>query len=93
MPGRTFQAHHLRGVSPPWIRNITETVELTKPAVAAEKYFFKSAIDLAFEFGAASHAGLCRAENQDHYAVVRRRRTQELLLSNVPKARACTSAG
>jgi PPM family protein phosphatase len=66
-------------------RDIAETVELTKPAIAAEKYFFKSAIDLAFEFGAASHAGLCRAENQDHYAIVRRRRTQELLLSNVPK--------
>jgi len=61
-----------------------ETVELTKPAIAAEKYFFKSAIDLAFEFGAASHVGMCRAENQDHYAIVRRRRTQDLLLSNVP---------
>ena len=65
--------------------DIAETVELIKPAIAAEKYFFKSAINLAFEFGAASHAGLCRAENQDHYLVVRRRRTQELLLSNVPK--------
>ncbi len=65
--------------------NIAETVPLTKPSVAAEKYFFKSAIALAFEFGAASHAGLSRAENQDHYIVVRRRRTQELLLSNVPK--------
>ena len=65
--------------------NLAETVPLTKPSIAAEKYFFKSAIDFAFEFGAASHAGLCRAENQDHYIVVRRRRTQELLLSNVPQ--------
>ena len=65
--------------------HIAETVELTKPAIAAEKYFFKSAINLAFEFGAASHAGLCRAENQDHYVIVRRRRTQELLLSNFPQ--------
>jgi len=65
--------------------SIAVTVKLIKPAIAAEKYFFKSAIDLAFEFGAASHPGLCRAENQDHYMVVRRRRTQELLLSNVPK--------
>jgi protein phosphatase len=62
-----------------------ETVELIKPALAAEKYFFKSAVDLAFEFGAASHIGLRRGENQDHYAVIRRTRTQELLLSNVPK--------
>ena len=65
--------------------SIAETVKRIKPAIAAKKYFFKSAIDLAFEFGAASHPGLCRAENQDHYMVVRRRRTQELLLSNVPK--------
>ena len=62
-----------------------ETVELFKPALAAEKYFFKSAVDLAFEFGAASHIGLRRAENQDHYLVIRRTRTQELLLSNVPR--------
>ena len=65
--------------------SIAETADLIKPAIAAEKYFFKSAVDLTFEFGAASHAGLRRAENQDHYMVVRRRRTQELLLSNVPK--------
>ena len=65
--------------------SIVETVELTKPSLAAEKYFFKSATHLAFEFGAASHAGLCRAENQDHYAIVRRRCTQELLYSNVPQ--------
>jgi protein phosphatase len=61
-----------------------ETVELIKPALAAEKYFFKSAPDLAFEFGAASHKGLRRAENQDHYIVVRRTRTQQWLLTNVP---------
>jgi len=62
-----------------------DTVRLTSPAVAAEKYFFKSATNLAFEFGAATHPGLCRAENQDHYIVVRRRRTQDLLLSNIPQ--------
>ncbi len=64
---------------------LAETVELTKPAVAAEKYFVKSAVNLSFEFGGASHPGLCRAENQDHYLVVRRRRTQESLLSSVPQ--------
>lgn len=62
-----------------------ETVELVKPALAAAKYFFKSAENLAFEFGAASHIGLKRAENQDHYLVVRRTRKQELLLTNVPQ--------
>jgi hypothetical protein len=64
-----------------------ETVALNRPALAAAKYFFKSAEALAFEFGAASHTGLRRAENQDHYLVVRRRRVQELLLTNVDPCR------
>ncbi len=62
-----------------------ETVELVKPSLAAEKYFFKSAVNLTFEFGAATHVGLRREANQDHYVVIRRARTQELLLSNIPK--------
>jgi PPM family protein phosphatase len=61
-----------------------ETVELVKPAVAAAKYFVESANHLAFEFGAASHTGLYRTENQDHYLVLRRTRTQQLLLTSVP---------
>ncbi len=61
-----------------------ETVEFVKPALAANKYFVEPAGDLAFEFGAASHQGLHRAENQDHYLVLRRTRTQQLLLTNVP---------
>jgi serine/threonine protein phosphatase PrpC len=64
---------------------VTDTVELVKPAIAAEKYFFKSANDLAFEFGAASHIGLRRAENQDRYLVLSRRRVQEPLLTNMPE--------
>jgi len=62
-----------------------ETVEITRPVLAASKYFFKSSEDLAFEFGAASHTGLCRSENQDHYVIARRTRIQELLHTNVPK--------
>jgi protein phosphatase len=63
----------------------SETVENVKPALAAAKYFVHSlAPDLAFEFGAASHVGLRRSENQDHYVVLRRVRTQQLLYTNVP---------
>jgi serine/threonine protein phosphatase PrpC len=61
-----------------------ETVELVKPALAADKYFFKSAVDLSFEFGGATHVGLRRQENQDNYVVIRRTRVQEMLLSNLP---------
>jgi protein phosphatase len=63
----------------------SETVENVKPALAAAKYFIHSpAADLAFEIGAASHVGLRRSENQDHYLALRRTRTQQLLLTNVP---------
>jgi serine/threonine protein phosphatase PrpC len=36
------------------------------------------------EFGALSHPGLVRDKNEDHYAVVRRRRVRDMLLSNLP---------
>lgn len=61
-----------------------DTVESIKPELAAAKYFVEESKELAFEFGAASHAGLLRPVNQDHYIVVRRIRTQQLLLTNVP---------
>src|SRR5262245_39935648 len=62
----------------------TETVENVKPALAAAKYFVSADSSFAFEFGAASHIGLRRSENQDHYIVLRRTRTQQLLLTNMP---------
>lgn len=61
----------------------SETVDNFAPELAAAKYFIRPAGDLAYEFGAASHEGLRRSENQDHYIVVRRTRTQQLLLTNV----------
>jgi protein phosphatase len=63
----------------------TETVDNVKPALAASKYFIHSPVaDLDFDFGAASHVGHHRSENQDHYIVLRRTRTQQLLFTNVP---------
>src|SRR5262245_29016149 len=62
----------------------SETVENVTPALAAAKYFVERTEELAYEFGAASHAGLKRSTNQDHYIILRRTRTQQLLLTNVP---------
>ena len=62
----------------------SETIENVSPILAAAKYYVSTATDLAFEFGAATHAGLVRSENQDHYLVLRRARTQQLLLTNMP---------
>src|SRR6516225_11682895 len=39
------------------------------------------------EFGALSHPGLVRDNNEDHYLVVRRRRVRDVLLSNLPVER------
>jgi serine/threonine protein phosphatase PrpC len=61
----------------------SETMEDVKPALAAAKYFVHAADDLLFDFGAATHVGLRRTENQDHYIVIRRTRTQQLLFTNV----------
>ncbi len=62
----------------------SETMEDVKPALAAAKYFVRPASDVSFEFGAATHIGHRRTENQDHYIVVRRVRTQQLLYTNMP---------
>src|SRR5690349_24979766 len=62
----------------------SETLEDVKPALAAAKYFVNSPADLAFDFGAATHQGLRRTENQDHYIVLRRTRLQQLLFTNIP---------
>ncbi|HJQ79296.1 MAG TPA: protein phosphatase 2C domain-containing protein [Lacipirellulaceae bacterium] len=64
-------------------RQDTDTVDDIKPALAASKYFVHSISNLDFEFGAATHTGLRRNENQDHYVVLRRTRTQQLLFTNV----------
>ena len=61
-----------------------DTVENVKPALAAGKYFVRCADKLAYEFGAATHVGLKRSENQDNYLVLRRVRTQQLLLTSMP---------
>src|SRR3954471_1630416 len=62
----------------------SETMEDVKPALAAAKYFVHTAAeDLSYDFGAATDKGLRRAENQDHYLVIRRTRTQQLLFTNV----------
>ena len=55
-----------------------DTVENVSPALAAAKYFVAHTEELAYEFGAASHAGLRRRDNQDHYIILRRTRTQQL---------------
>ncbi|HEY1377097.1 MAG TPA: protein phosphatase 2C domain-containing protein [Gemmataceae bacterium] len=48
------------------------------------KHFGPSPPPVRVEFGAASHTGLVRSNNEDHFVVVERRRTRAVLLTNLP---------
>ena len=49
----------------------------------SEKFFDPSPHRLRFDFGATTHSGNVRPNNEDHYAIVKRHRTSELLLTNL----------
>ena len=50
----------------------------------AAKYFGDPAVSIRVEFGALTHQGLRRSNNEDHYSVTRRYRAREVLLTNLP---------
>jgi serine/threonine protein phosphatase PrpC len=60
-----------------------DTVEIP-PLGDLFKHFGPSAAPIQVTFGALSHAGKVRANNQDHYIVVERRRSRSVLLTNIP---------
>src|SRR5215469_4444695 len=49
------------------------------------KHFGPSPPPVSVQFGALSHPGLVRANNEDHFVVVERRRTRSVLLTNLPE--------
>ena len=50
----------------------------------AAKYFGDPAVTVQVEFGALTHQGLRRSNNEDHYSVTRRYRARDVLLTNLP---------
>ncbi len=50
----------------------------------ADFFFSAAGAKVPVTFGAASHVGNVRERNEDHYAVFRRRRSNEVLLSSLP---------
>lgn len=50
----------------------------------AARYFGNETVPVRAEFGALSHPGLVRTNNEDHYSVVRRFRSRDVLLTNLP---------
>jgi protein phosphatase len=49
------------------------------------KHFGPSPPPVSVQFGAVSHPGLVRENNEDHYMVVERRRTRTVRLTNLPE--------
>ena len=60
-----------------------DTVELSKTDTFGEKFFAPPHESLRIQFGAATHVGKVRPENEDHYAVVKRSRSSEVLLTSL----------
>ena len=50
----------------------------------AAKYFGEESVPIDVEFGALTHCGLVRSNNEDHYSVIRRFRARDVLLTNMP---------
>ena len=60
--------------------------KLTPPvADLISKYFAPSPPPVRIELGASTHPGKKRPNNEDHYLVVRRRRSRTVLASNLPE--------
>jgi len=51
----------------------------------ASKFFLPPPPPVRAEFGALSHPGKVRPNNEDHYLVLRRRRSLEVLMANLPE--------
>ncbi len=63
--------------------NTQDTAEFKSDQGFAAEFFVPPASPLKVEFGAKSDVGLVRENNEDHFAVFRRVRTQEALLTSL----------
>jgi len=51
----------------------------------SSRFFGRQTPPVHIQFGALSHCGSVRTNNEDHFSVVRRRRSREVLLTNLPE--------
>src|SRR5438552_19086525 len=63
--------------------NDVDTLEFP-PLADMFKWFGPSPVPAQMAFGALSHQGNLRSNNEDHYIVVQRRRSRSVLLTNLP---------
>jgi PPM family protein phosphatase len=62
-----------------------DTVDLVLPEDPFAQHFGPSPPPVDVSFGAQSHTGRVRANNEDHYLIVQRRRTRTVLATNLPE--------
>jgi serine/threonine protein phosphatase PrpC len=60
-----------------------ETAELLRQVPFAEAFFASGAPSIVVEFGGATHRGNVRPNNEDQFAVFRRKRSTEVVLSSI----------
>ena len=59
---------------------------LVSPSARDTSQWKPESTSVRAEFGAVSHAGRVRLDNEDHFLVFRVNRNQEALLTNIPSA-------
>ena len=62
-----------------------DTVNFNTAESFADRFFAASTHHLKLQTAAATHVGKVRARNEDHHAVIRNRRSREVLFTNLPK--------
>jgi protein phosphatase len=62
-----------------------DTAEFSVDNDLFAKHFGPSPPPVGVQFGALSHPGLVRNNNEDHYVVIERRRSRSVLLTNLPE--------
>ncbi|MCO6455167.1 MAG: serine/threonine-protein phosphatase [Pirellulaceae bacterium] len=60
-----------------------DTLDFTLEQPSGSRFLGAPPVPVQVQFGAATHQGHVRSSNEDHYAVMRRRRTREVLLTNL----------
>lgn len=66
-------------------QNLDDTGEYLTDDRFADKFFAPPQQQLRYRFGAQSHAGKVRENNEDHFVVVERLRSSKLLLTNLDR--------
>jgi len=65
--------------------DLKDTVHLEVQEDFASRFFVEPSVGIAVSYGGATHVGNVRENNEDHFAVIHRFRSQHLLLTNLPR--------